>query len=392
MSAFIIKVKTDNTGTSNNDQFTLPGNSSYSYNFDVDWGDGSPVETINSGSSWTHTFTGGVGTYSVEITENVAGGFPTIYFNNGGDRLKLLEIEQWGTNRWDTFNGAFFGCSNLTITATDEATADTGGVTNFAYAWVNCSSLTSFPLIDTSSGTNFYAAWYNCSSLTSFPLIGTSSGTNFAYAWFNCSSLTSFPLIDTSSGTNFFRAWYDCSSLTSFPLIDMSSGTNFRGAWYNCSSLTSFPLIDTSSGTDFYQAWYDCSSLTSFPLIDMSSGTNFSYAWYNCSSLTSFPTLDFRSMSNGANTFLSVTLDTASYDAILEKSFLNNTNNGVTFHGGNSTYFKRGKKQRDILTAAPRNWTITDGGYDATHVYPDWKQSIVPQLLMRRRRLSGGLV
>jgi len=166
--------------------------------------------------------------------------------------------------------------------------SDFGSVTDFAEAWYNCSSLTSFPAINTSSGTDFYRTWRGCNSLTSFPLINTSSGTSFSNAWRDCDSLTSFPLIDTSSGTNFFAAWYGCSSLTTFPLIDTSSGANFSNAWNGCSSLTSFPLIDTSSGTNFSSTWYGCSSLTSFPAINTSSGTDFYRAWRNCTSLTSF--------------------------------------------------------------------------------------------------------
>jgi hypothetical protein len=289
---FKFKVITNNSGSSNNDQFILPLNSAYSYNFNINWGDGSAVQTVTSNSDITHTFSGGAGTYEISIIENEVGGFPTIYFNSSNDRLKIVDITQWGTNKWLTFNNSFYGCSNLVITATDEEDANTGNVTSFYGAWYNCSSLTSFPLIDTSSGTNFIGAWRGCSSLTSFSLIDTSSGTDFQLAWAYCDSLTSFPLIDTSSGIDFEYAWYNCYSLTSFPLIDTSSGTSFHGAWEDCSSLTSFPLIDTSSGTNFIGAWRGCSSLTSFSLIDTSSGINFSYAWDSCSSLTSFPLID----------------------------------------------------------------------------------------------------
>jgi len=69
-------------------------------------------------------------------------------------------------------------------------------------------------------------------------------------------------------------------------------------------------------------------------------------------------------MSNGTFMFLGVTLSTAPYDAILANSFANNVNNSVTFHGGNSKYAESGKAVRDVLTAAPRSWTITDGGFE----------------------------
>ena len=113
MSALILKVKTDNAGSSNDDQFTIPLKSGLTYNFTVT-GDitGSPV-SHSTDSDLTLTFPSGAGTYNIEID----GTFPAIYFNNGGDKLKLLEIVQWGTNTWETFEKSFYGCSNLTITA-----------------------------------------------------------------------------------------------------------------------------------------------------------------------------------------------------------------------------------------------------------------------------------
>ena len=361
MSAFQLLIRTTNSGTSSSTQFTLPGDSGETYDFVIDWGDGGADETINSGSSWTHTYSSG-GDYTLSITESSTGGFPAIKFNNGGDKLKVLELANWGTNKWITFEDAFYGCSNLTITATDHATAVTGFVTDFSFAWRD-NSLTSFPLIDTSSGTNFRYSWVN-NSLTSFPLIDTSSGTNFSFAWLN-NSLTSFPLIDTSSGTNFSGAWRE-NSLTSFPLIDTSSGTTFSFAW-DGNSLTSFPLIDTSSGTDFESAW-DGNSLTSFPLIDTSSGTDFSGAWRD-NSLTSFPLIDTSSGTNFGIAWAGNTINTGDYNALLA-GLSANANNSVTWGGGSSKYHDTGQTQRDILTAAPRNWTITDGGYDATYVPP----------------------
>ena len=315
MSAFQLLIRTTNSGTSSSTQFTLPGDSGETYDFVIDWGDGGADETINSGSSWTHTYSSG-GDYTLSITESSTGGFPAIKFNNGGDKLKVLELANWGTNKWITFEDAFYGCSNSTITATDHATAVTGFVTDFSFAWTN-NALTSFPLIDTSSGTNFYYTWRD-NSLTSFPLIDTSSGLNFSHAW-RSNSLTSFPLLDTSSGTEFGIAWFG-NSLTSFPLIDTSSGLNFANTWRN-NSLTSFPLIDTSSGTNFTLAW---------------SGN---------------------------------TINTGDYNALLA-GLSANSNNSVTWGGGGSKYHDTGQTQRDILTAAPRNWTIADGGYDATYSPP----------------------
>jgi hypothetical protein len=140
---------------------------------------------------------------------------------------------------------------------------DTTGITIFDEAWMNCYSLTEFPLIDTSSGVNFYGAWSNCLSLTTFPLLDVSKGINFNYAWAGCSSLTSFPSLSASQGVRFEEAWSYCNNLTSFSQLDVSNGQFFGGAWRSCNNLTSFPAgmfnnCSTNYNYAFQDAWYDC--------------------------------------------------------------------------------------------------------------------------------------
>jgi hypothetical protein len=109
---YTILVKTDNAGTSASNQFTIPTTGS-GYNYRVEWGDGN----VNVGvtGSITHTYAT-AGVYQIKIY----GQFPTIFFNNGGDRLKLLEIQQWGDIVWQaTQTNAYFGCANMNVTATD---------------------------------------------------------------------------------------------------------------------------------------------------------------------------------------------------------------------------------------------------------------------------------
>ena len=203
-AALILKVKTDNTGTSNDDQFTLPLRIDQTYDFTVKY-DGQET-THNTDTSLTLTFPSGAGTYSIEIT----GTFPAVRFNNGGDRLKLLELENWGAVTWTTFERALFGCANMTITATDHATANTGNVTDFSRAWRE-SGITSFPLIDTSSATTFIYAYQDCTSLASFPLLDVSSVENMRDAFSGCTGLNgyAFPTLHLDSMTNGFEMFQD---------------------------------------------------------------------------------------------------------------------------------------------------------------------------------------
>jgi hypothetical protein len=373
---FIIRVKTDNAGTSATNQFTLPTTNIgvVAYDYTIDWGDGT-IESINVTTAQTHTYpTAG------EYTITISGIFPRIYFNNGGDKLKLIETVNFGDVGWTSMERAFFGCNNMTISLTCTGVMPSG---SYVLSWQGCSSLTSFPALDLSGGTNFqqtwqgcssltsfnatamgsgsyFLSWQGCSSLTSFPALDLSGGTNFRSTWQGCSSLTSFPVLDLSGGTNFTSAWQGCSSLTSFPVLDLSGGTNFTEAWQNCSSLTSFNATAMGSGS-YFRAWQNCSSLTSFPALDLNGGTTFTSAWQGMGVLTSFATRKFYNMTLGSNCFNGTTLPTADYSDILITQNANNPNNSVNFHGGSSTYNSSALSARSNLVTT-KLWTITDAG------------------------------
>ena len=342
--------------------FVLPCSGS-GYNADVDWGDGGAHTTLTgTPGNVDHTYAAD-GTYTVKILELSLGGFPTIYFSNGGDKLKLMEINHWGTNKWITLEKSFFGCANLTITATDWATANTGSVTNFRYAWYNCSSMTSFPLLDVHSGTDFTTAWIGCSGLTAFPALNMGAGNDFTSTWQGCSGLTHFPAATVSAGTIFSSAWYLCSGLLDFPALDMSGAQNLEHAWHGCSSIVTFGAITlTDAATDLGSAWDSCSGMTSFPFIHTDKVVSFESAWYGCTGLNgyAFPTLNMRAITAGTDCFNGVTLQTAAYSNLIIDMALGVTNT-VMFHGGGSHYNAGAVTAHNTLTVT-RSWTITDGG------------------------------
>ena len=105
---FITTWKTDNSGSSSSTQISIPTTGS-GYNYTVAWEE--VGNTSNTGSAGPFTGNATInfptpGTYQVSI----AGNFPRIYFNNGGDRLKLISINQWGNQAWTSMAGAFQGC------------------------------------------------------------------------------------------------------------------------------------------------------------------------------------------------------------------------------------------------------------------------------------------
>ncbi len=118
---FIITVKTDNPGTSNNTQFTIPTLNGLAYEYSVDCDGNGSFETTGQVGNYTCAY-GTAGTYNVKILADAVNntqGFPAIYFANAGDKLKVLDIVQWGVNEWTTMAGAFWGTSNMTVTASD---------------------------------------------------------------------------------------------------------------------------------------------------------------------------------------------------------------------------------------------------------------------------------
>ncbi len=96
---------------------TIPINGSYAYDFTIYWGDNTITTIATSDpddTRLTHTYAD-AGTYTVSIN----GVFPSLYFYNAEDNDKIRTVERWGSIQWASMFRAFYGCSNLDITATD---------------------------------------------------------------------------------------------------------------------------------------------------------------------------------------------------------------------------------------------------------------------------------
>ena len=126
-NAFVSTWKTDNPGTSNADQITIPTTGT-GYLYNVNWGDGMTDSDVTG--DITHTYAT-PGTYTVSIT----GVFPRIYFdaasfNSDKDSQKLLSVEQWGDIAWSSMAYAFAGCENMVVNAIDQP--NLSGVTDMS--------------------------------------------------------------------------------------------------------------------------------------------------------------------------------------------------------------------------------------------------------------------
>jgi hypothetical protein len=200
--AFVTTWRVDEDGGS----VTIPTTGA-GYNYNVDWAcDGTWVDTGVDGDR-THTYTE-AGTYDVCIT----GTFPRIYFNDSGDKLKIIDIKQWGGIGWTSMVNAFKGATNLNVTATDAP--DFTNTTSLAEMFSGCSSLV---------GNASMGSW-NVSTITNMQEMFKNTSFNQDISSWNITGVTNFTsFLDGSamSSTN-----YDLL-LTGWNTKDVQSNVTF---------------------------------------------------------------------------------------------------------------------------------------------------------------------
>lgn len=175
--SFEMTIDTTQTGSASDTFILLCGNIG-TYNAVIDWGDGSTSDiTTYNDADLTHVYSSS-GTYEIKIS----GELPQIRFLGGGDCLKVISIDNWGTIPWYSFQYAFSGCRNMDILATDYPDLTTNSVQRLDQMFRNCSSLTvaDFREWDTSNVTSMGLMFAGCNSATEINLTGwdTSNNTN----------------------------------------------------------------------------------------------------------------------------------------------------------------------------------------------------------------------
>ena len=312
---FIFTVRTFGNNTSNDDQFELPltdfGNN---LNIVVDWGDGSK-DTITAfdQAEKLHTFPTH-GDYDIKITGTLQGW----RFNNGGDSRKILNIKNWGIFDLN-INSTFFGCLNMTQTATDTPTISETNLTRvFSGAQIFNGDVSKW---NVSGVTNFLAAFQNAKFFN-----------NDISNW------------DVSNGTNFNNTFNNAHKFNQdVSNWDVSNGADFTGMFSHA--------FDFNQPIGNWTLKNEGNVSLRFMLDDARSFDQ-SLANWNMERV------------NNLQAFLKdAELSTANYDATLIGWASQTLRTNVTCDFGNSQYTAGGAAEAARNTLINTyNWTITDGG------------------------------
>lgn len=258
----------NNSGTA----FTL-GNAQ-TVNMDVDWGDGSAVQTVTTNDP-SHTYAS-AGTYQIKL--DITGAYMPEFVGTVETQVTAIDIGSTailGLGNHLTYGsdlyGAFRGMSNMTsFTA---ASAPFSYVNSFNWTWWGCSSLTTFPVIDTSNGTAFQRCWRQ-TGIVSFPALDFSSATTFSTAWYYSASLTTFPAnVFNSTGT----------------LVTGAFGTAFTGCALTAQSIENIlTSLDTNGQSNI--------------TLDIDGGTNAAYSTWSTAAQTALTNLTNKGWTVNYNT------------------------------------------------------------------------------------------
>lgn len=369
----VFRVQTDQTGTSNDDQFSLPLIATGSYDFYIDWGDGGGLDhiTAHDDACTTHTFANGAGEYDIKIYGN--GTIQGWRFNNAGDPLKMKRLSSWGILDFGAnAQGAFYGCQFMQINATDYPNlSNTINMRNFMR---NCQALDVSGLNvsqwNTAAVTTTQAAFRSADLTNSvgweslnFNKVQTASFMFYTATNANAVNCTSWKL---NSATT-IQAMFYSTNINRDLNWELGKVTNMQEAFFGCGQFNgSVNTWDMKSVTSLRSTFRNCTSF------------NKPVDWANTSSLQTiqevFYNADAFDQSLASWTISSITnmfsvlafapgISTENYDETLLAWQPKSKNSGLTINMGGSKYTPNSAASIARNTMENTDgWTINDGG------------------------------
>jgi uncharacterized repeat protein (TIGR02543 family) len=271
---FIMKINTAQPGITPL-SFTIPTTGGgYNYQVDCEY-DGITFDPIIAGQTGDYTCVYAVnGMYDVAIR----GDFPRIYFNFYGDRLKLSEIKQWGTSQWTSFNNAFRGATQMTITATD--IPDLSNVTDTSSMFTQADSISTYPLLNTWDMSTVTNASYMFSGADLF---------NQDISGWNTSNMATMSGLFQGTAFNQDISGWDTSSVTN--MTNMFSGSPFNQdiSGWDVSNVTHFDgmFAGTTAFNQDISGWNTSSAIIMDSMFRESQAFNQDISGWDVSNVTS---------------------------------------------------------------------------------------------------------
>ncbi|MDD4251191.1 MAG: BspA family leucine-rich repeat surface protein [Candidatus ainarchaeum sp.] len=224
------------TGSSGENQIKLPLYNGGSYNFLVDWNDGSTSKiTSYNQAEVTHTYDVN-GEYTIKIIGEITG----FRFNNSGDKLKLIDIKNWGSLRLGNSGNYFYGCANMNSSATD--VLDLTGTTNLSNTFNKAVSFDGdIGSWDVSNVTNIGYMFYAASNFNN-------GGSDSIKDW-NTSNITNMSQTFHSTKFNQPVGSWDVSNVTLMDFLFFNTPFDNNVSDWNVSKVTN--MRNLFAGTPF---------------------------------------------------------------------------------------------------------------------------------------------
>ncbi len=379
---------------------TLPTVENGSYDFVVDWGDGSTSHITQwDAAGRSHGYVA-AGTYTVRI-EGQFVGWSLGELNDISNAVKLTDVSRFGPLVLGDTEAQFWGASNLTLSASDAPGLEM--TTSLRRAFYECSSLVEAPslaLWDVSSVTDMRSMFSG-----DIPVVGPADFNQDIGDW-DVSNVTDMGwMFDGAASFNQDISSWDVSNVTNMRSM-FSNALSFNqdiGGWdvsnvtdmaYTFSQATSFnqdiSAWDVSNVTDMSSMFNDAASFNQhISSWDVSNVTDMFYMFsqatlfnqdiggWDVSSVSSMSGMfsqatsfnqdiggwDVSSVSSMNVMFSGATLSTENYDSLLFGWAQLDLQSDVSFDGGDSTYSSAAAEARQQLIDE-FGWEVQDGGLE----------------------------
>ena len=370
---FVITVDTRIISTSTtfpsspDDQFMIPTEGEgYSYTVDCNIDDNKFEPDLTNQITDSFCQYDAPGIYTISIS----GIYPRIRFQAPFEEIddsnKLLTIEQWGTGKWASMEGAFAGCQNMTYAATDKPNL------------TNVDSLSSM-----FSGARLFNGAIGNWDVSSVNIMNTmfsgAESFNQDISEWNVSSVSSMRLMfGSASAFNQDISRWEVGSVNIMTnmFLGASSFNQKIGGWDVSSVRDMSGMFNDASKFDQDLGGWDVSSVSLMnSMFDGASSFNKDINQWDVSSVilmrnmfkdaTSFDQniggWDVNSVTNMEDMFLGAELLSNNYDSLLTGWLANGVSQGVEFNGGRSKISSNAAEDSRAKLVSAHDWRITDG-------------------------------